>query len=152
MTASRRNGVALALATILLATMGCREVTPATVAGTWVIVDRHLLSRTQKVAAATLVLDPNGTFVATEIPGDEYYAPPEVAGPDIISGSGVWRLVDREGRQTVELVFRDFTKGREWTGPFGFSLGIWNGWSTTALYYYQGDPDSGLRVSFEKKN
>ena len=135
---------------VSVGTLGCRTVSRPEIAGTWVIVDKSLLPATQQSAASTLVLDPSGTFVATEVPGATYYAPPEVKDR-VFSATGTWKLEKYEGRQEVRLVIQSITSGPSARLPYSSGLGISTGWSSVVLYYFQGDPDEGRRVDFEKQ-
>jgi hypothetical protein len=96
------------------------------------------------------VLDEDRTFVASEIPEDLLYPPPEGADR-LVTGTGVWRLVSREGKQRVQLQFNTITSGQRGNVPYGTVLDVSAGWSTIDLYYFQGDADQGRRIEFEKK-
>jgi hypothetical protein len=94
----------------------------------------------------------NGAFVASELPEDLLYGPPE-ATDRLVTGSGVWKLVSREGRQQVQLQFNTITAGQRGSVPYGTILNVSTGLGATVdLYYFQGgDADQGRRVEFEKK-
>jgi hypothetical protein len=108
---------------------------------------KHFLPADFQSAAATLVLDASGTFVATEIP--EEMAPrlddPNRRDLRLDTGSGDWQLVAREGKQQVQLNFRTMQGDRD--VPFGTQMNVSNGWSVS-LYYFLGDLDEGRRLSF----
>jgi hypothetical protein len=133
--------------------IGCRGAQPTDVTGTWRVTDqsrRRFLSASQRNAAAQIVLDEDRTFDASEIPEDLLYAPPEVADR-LVTGTGVWKLVSREGKQRVQLQFNTITSGQRGNVPYGTVLDVSAGWSTIDLYYFQGDADQGRRIEFEKK-
>jgi hypothetical protein len=134
--------------------MGCKTVRSGDVTGRWVVTDQsreHLLPATQRKAAAEIDLNPNGTFAATEIPEDLLYVPPEVSD-QLVTGEGVWDLVLREGRQQVILTFKTIQKGQRGRVPYETPLEVSStGWSTTTLFYFQGDPDEGRTIEFAKK-
>ncbi len=134
--------------------LGCKSAKPADLTGTWVVADQsrqRFLPASQRNAAAKIVLDANGTFVASEIPEDLLYGPPEVADR-LVTGNGAWKLVSREGRQQIDLLFNTITAGQRGKVPYGTMLNVSMGWSTTGLYYWQGgDADQGRRIEFEKK-
>jgi hypothetical protein len=134
--------------------MGCSSAKPSEVTGTWVVTDksRHrFLPAAQQKAAAKIVLDANGTFVSSEIPEDLLYGPPE-AGTQLVTGSGDWKLVSREGKQQVQLTFETIAQGQRGAVPHGTQLNVSKGWSAVSLFYFQGgDADQGRKIEFEKK-
>jgi hypothetical protein len=95
-------------------------------------------------ASAKLVLNSDGTFVASDLPGFLYL--PEHRSARLENGSGVWKLSSREGKRQLQL---DFQTIADWTGPlpYGTQLDISKG----NLLYFFGDADEGRKVSFEKK-
>jgi len=134
--------------------IGCSSVKPSEVAGTWVVTDesRHLfLPAAQQKTAAKIVLGANGTFVSSEIPEDLLYGPPE-AGAQLVTGSGDWKLISREGRQQVQLNFETIAIGQRGAVPHGAQLNVSKEWSTLSLFYFQGgDADQGRKIEFAKK-
>ena len=134
--------------------LGCKNAKPADLTGTWVATNQsrqQFLPASQKNAAAKIVLDTNGTFVASEVPEDLLYGPPEVAN-QLVTGSGTWKLASRDGRQQVDLEFNTVTSGQRGKVPYGTMLNVSTGWSTVGLYYFQGgDANQGRRIEFEKK-
>jgi hypothetical protein len=140
---------------LCLGLLGCKSAKPTDITGTWVVTDQsrqRFLPASQRSAAAKIALNANGTFVASELPEDLLYGPPEVADK-LVTGSGVWKLVSREGRQQVQLQFNTITVGQRGNLPYGTMLNVSAGLgSTVSLYYFQGgDADQGRRVTFEKK-
>ena len=138
----------------LLSILGCKGVQPSDVAGTWVIKDssRNLLPPELQRATATIVLDANGTFIASEIPEELPPAPPyDVKDRKfrMNTGSGDWKLVSSEGKQQVQLNFR--TLQGNINVPFGTQMEVSTGWSSPNLYYFLGDADEGRRISLVKK-
>lgn len=125
--------------------LGCKSVQPGDLTGTWVMKDRsrRVLPAELQRASAKIVLDANGTFVASDIPGLFYFPGRHAAQLD--SGSGVWKLVSREGKQQSQL---DFQVIAGWKGalPYGTQLDVSKG----SLFYFFGDADEGRRVSFDK--
>src|SRR5437879_3303112 len=104
------------------------------------------------------MLNANGTFVASEVPEDMLYGAevvdrlfgPSESAERLVTRNGVWKLASREGRQLVELEFRVFRVGKRGRLPFGAQLEVSGGLSAVSLYYFQGDPDLGRRVAFER--
>jgi hypothetical protein len=95
-------------------------------------------------------LDGNGSFSASEVPDDLLYGPP-AAADGLVTGGGTWKLVSREGKQQVQLDFSAIAIGRRGGVPYETYLDISKGWSATSLFYFQGDPDEGLRIEFEQR-
>lgn len=126
--------------------LGCKSVQPSDIAGTWVMKDdsRRVLPTELRKASGKIVLDANGTFVASDVPGLFYF--PEHHAAQLESGTGAWKLVSREGKQQVQL---DFQTIADWKDalPYGTQLDVSKG----SLYYFFGDADEGRRVSFEKR-
>jgi hypothetical protein len=95
-------------------------------------------------ATSKLVLNPNGTFVASDMPGLVYL--PQSDAARLESGSGIWKLVSREGKQQLEL---DFQVVAGWNSglPYGAPLDV----TRETVFYFLEDPDDGRRVEFEKE-
>jgi hypothetical protein len=136
----------MAVLVSLLGMLGCNSVQPSDLAGTWVMKDdsRRILPAELQKASGKLVLDANGTFVASDVPGLFYF--PGRHAARLESGSGLWKLVSREGRQQVQLDFQTIVGWKD-ALPYGTQLNV----SSGSLYYFWGDPDEGRRASFEKK-
>jgi hypothetical protein len=100
-------------------------------------------------ASAKIVLNPNGTFVASDMPGLFFF--PEHRDARLESGSGMWQLVSREGRQQVQLEFHEIADWKKNELPYGTQLDVSRGWSAVSLYYFLGDADEGRRIEFEKE-
>jgi hypothetical protein len=134
--------------------LGCKGAGLSDVTGTWVVTDQsrqRFLPVAQRKAAAKIVLDSNGTFVASELPEDLLFGPPESADR-VVSGRGTWKLVSRSGIQEIQLEFDAIVAGQRGSVPFGTMLNVSRGWSATSLFYFQGgDADQGRRIEFEKK-
>jgi len=135
--------------------LGCNNAKPIDITGTWAVTDQsrqRFLPASQRGAAAKIVLDSNGTFVASELPEDLLYGPPEV-NERLVTGSGFWKLVSNEGRQQVQLQFNAITAGQRGNVPYGTQLHVSTRLgSTVGLYYFQGgDADQGRRIAFERK-
>ena len=110
---------------------------------------RQILPSELQRNPAKIVLAANGTFVASDLPGIFDFPP---ARPRLDGGSGVWKLVSREGKQQVQFDFQVIPSGKVTTKlPFSTQMDVSKEWSTVSLYYFLGDPDEGLRVAFEKK-
>ena len=105
----------------------------------------------QQKAATKIVLEADGTFAATEVPGDLLYGLPQ-DDSSFVTGNGVWKLLSRNGKQQVQLNFNAITKGRRSPLPIGTQMGVATGRMAVILYYYQGgDADQGRRIEFEKR-
>lgn len=144
----------LPIAMLLCFGLGCRIVKPSEITGTWVIKDesrQRFLSASQQKAVAKIVLDADGTFLASEIPEGLLYGPPQ-AGVGLVTGNGVWKLLSREGKQQVQLDFDTITTGQRGAVPYGTQLDVLRGRSAVSLFYFQGgDADQGRRIEFVKK-
>ena len=115
---------------------------------------RQVLPTELQKASAKLVLDANGTFVASELPEElPLVAPYDVKNRNVRldTGSGVWKIVSREGKQQVQLDFHTMVGSKEGGVPYGTQMDVSRGWSAVSLYYFLGDADEGRRVSFERK-
>ena len=134
------------VALLLSGVLSCSNFQPADVVGTWVVTDtsRTRLPADAQKATARIVLDANGTFVATDVPG--LFAREERDAGIVDSGRGIWRFVTLGGDQQLLLEFRQRSNTPD-TTPFGRGLHVSRG----SLYYFIGGPDAGLRVSFEKR-
>ena len=134
--------------------LGCKNATPDDIKGTWIVTNQsrqRFLRAAQQKAEAKLVLDANGTFVASEIPEDLLYGPPEVADL-LVTGTGVWKLISREGGQQIQLEFNAIFAGQRGKVPYGTMLNVSRRGASTSLFYFQGgDADQGRRIEFEKK-
>jgi len=131
---------------LFFGTLGCKSVQPSDLTGTWVMNDesREILPPELQKVSAKIVLNANGTFVATDMPGLFYF--PGLRAIQLESGSGEWKLVSREGEQQVQLDFQAIAGWKDGL-PYGTQLDV----STGSLFYFVGDADEGRRVSFERK-
>jgi hypothetical protein len=141
---------------LLLSMLGCQSVQPSELAGTWVMKEtsRQVLPTELQNASVKIVLDVNGTFAASELPEELPPAPPSDMKQRRVrldTGSGVWKLVSREGKQQVQLNFHAMLGSKEGDVPYGTQMDVEKWWSTVSLYYFLGDADEGRRVSFERK-
>ena len=145
--------IILIAAFIVAGVIGCHgtNVTADELAGTWVMTDasqQNLPAALQK-ASARIVLDTNGIFTASDMALDGLL-PGDFRRVQLATGSGVWKLVSREGRSEIQLDFYLLMDNREQT-PFGTQLYISKFWTPARLFYFLGDPDQGQRVEFEKR-
>jgi hypothetical protein len=131
---------------LLLGVLGCNNVKPGDLTGAWVMTEasRQVLPAELQKASAAIVLDANGTFVASDMPG-LFYVPSRHAA-QLERGKGAWKLVSREGKQQVQLDFQEIG-GWEDRLPYGTQLEVSRG----SLFYFFGDADQGRRVAFERK-
>jgi hypothetical protein len=136
---------------LVLGIVACKSVHPADIQGTWILRDdsRQVLPAGLRNAEAKVVLDKDGAFVVSNLPGLFFFSQRRDARFE--SGSGVWKLVTNDGEPQVQLEFRQIVDWRNGELPYGTQLNISKGWSTTTLYYFLGDPDSGARIEFSKR-
>jgi hypothetical protein len=136
----------MAILVSLLGMLGCKDVQPSDLAGTWVMKDdaQRVLPAELRTASGKIVLDANGTFVASDMPALFYF--PGRHPAQLESGTGVWKLVSREGKQQVQLDFQTIAGWKD-ALPYGTQLDVSRG----SLFYFFGDADEGRRISFEKK-
>jgi len=129
------------------------ELQPNEITGIWIVTDQsrqRFFSASQRGAAARITLDTSGAFTALEVPDDLLYGPEASNG--LVTGTGVWKLVSREGRQQVQLQFNAITAGGRGDSHYETILYVSTGLkSTVSLFYYRGDPDEERRIEFEKK-
>jgi hypothetical protein len=131
--------------------LGCSKVSSSELAGTWVVdeVSRRRLPVELQKASARIVLDENGAFTASDLPG-LFYIPPGPA--QLESGRGVWKLVSEKDQQQIQLNFHEILNREEINFPYGTHLNVSRAWFAITLFYSLGDPDEGRRVNFEKTN
>jgi hypothetical protein len=131
---------------LLFGMLGCKKIQPSDLTGTWVMKDvsRRVLPAELQKASAKIVLDANGTFVASDMPGLFYF--PGRHAAQLESGTGLWRLVPREGKQQVQLDFQVIAGWKD-ALPYGTQLDVSRG----SLFCFFGDADEGRRVAFERK-
>ena len=132
--------------------LGCESVKPSDIIGTWVVTNQsrlRFLPAAQQKAVAKIVLEPNGTFVASEIPEDLLYGPPEAADR-LVTGNGDWKFVPGGSGQHIQLVFQAITVGQRGRVPYGTQLNVAKDRSSLNLFYFDGDPDQGRRIEFER--
>src|SRR5258708_738368 len=145
-------GFSLIAMLLLFGALGCNRtrVTASDLTGTWVIRDasRQRLPAELRKASAKIVLEANRTFVASDVPG-LFYVNPGRARLD--TGSGVWKLVSREGRQQVQLDFHAIAERKEGPIPWGRQFYFAGGSPAVILFYYVGAPDEAGRIKFKRK-
>ena len=145
----------LAIALLLcFGLLGCKGAEPSDVTGTWVVKDesRHrFLSATQQKGIGKIVLEANGSFVASELPEDLLYGSP-LAAEGLVTGRGDWKLLSRNGKQQVQLNFATIVVGQRGAVPYGTQLNVAKDWSGVTLFYFQGgEADQGRRIELERK-
>lgn len=132
---------------------GCTEakVTASDLTGTWGMNEdsRQYLSASAQKATARLILKEDGTFVASQIPGGLLYFPSE-GHPPLVTGGGVWKVSDHGEGQQLQLEFRTVADAKTSEVPFGTQMFILGSGADTQIFYYQGDPDEGVRIKFQK--
>ena len=137
---------------LLIEMYGCDDtrVPIDQLSGTWVINEesRQRIGISQKTIAG-ITLDEKGIFTASELPGEVLYVRPQDQ-TQLISGTGVWRLVSEKSRQLVQLEFRTISGAKESDVPFDTQLWVSNASSDAMLFYYHGDIDEGTRVKLVK--
>lgn len=110
---------------------------------------RQVLSEGLRKASAKILLNPDGTFVASEMPG--LFESPGQRDIRLEGGSGSWKLVVSDGRQELQL---DFYAIANWRGsklPYGTHLDVSRNWGEASLFYFVGDADEARRIEFDKK-
>jgi hypothetical protein len=110
---------------------------------------RQVLPPDLRKGSPRIVVDANGTFFVSDMPGLFYTPGSRLARLE--SGSGVWKLVSREGKQQVQLDFRAIADWKETDLPYGTQLDVSRGWSAVSLSFFLGDADERRRVDFEKE-
>jgi hypothetical protein len=129
-----------------IAILGC-AMNNGQIVGSWILenASRSKLAENQRNAKATIRFDADGRFAAYEIPEDLLYS----GGSGLVSGEGTWRLVQE--RKQIQLNFDKITDGAKDTVPYGTQLFISRSLLGLGLYYYQGDPDLGRRIIYNRK-
>jgi hypothetical protein len=144
----------LPLAMLVLSSFGmsgCHNIQPSDLTGTWLMKDssRQALPTDLQKASPKLVVDAKGSFVASDMPG-LFYAPGARAAR-LESGSGAWKLISSDGKQQVQLDFREIDDWNKSNLPYGTQLNVSRGWSAVSLFYFLGDADEGRRIDFERR-
>jgi hypothetical protein len=131
---------------LVLGILGCKNVQPSDLTGTWTIEDasRRALPAEFQGAPAQFVLNANGTFAASDIPGLFYF--PGRHAARLESGSGTWKLASQEGEQRVQLNFQAIAGWKD-ALPYGTQLDV----SRKSLFYFFGDADEGRRIAYDRK-
>ena len=130
---------------VLCAISSCSSVEPGDLTGTWVMTDasRRRLPAAAQQGRTRIVFEANGTFTATDLPG--FFSSDARDAGRLEHGTGAWKVERFDDEQQVLLQFRTRTRSAD-PVPFGGQLHI----GRHDLFYFVGDPDDGLRVSFEK--
>jgi hypothetical protein len=142
------------LLTLLIALLGCEEgrVTANQLSGTWVISeDSKQRAAVVPNAIPKVILNENGTFVVSELPGEVLYRQSSDERVRLlVSGGGRWKLVLKDGRQFVQLDFQTIVGAKESDVPYGTHLGILSTSAGPILYYFHGHIDEGIRIKLAK--
>jgi hypothetical protein len=146
----------VAICLLLFAMLGCRSVQPSDVVGTWIMNDqsRKELPPEFQGAIGKIIVNADGTFVASELPEPLHPVPPYdmKVRMRLDSGNGTWKLASRQGAQHLQLEFRDIPSADENSkGSYGLPLIVSRGWSAIRLYYTLADPDEARTAEFEKQ-
>jgi hypothetical protein len=138
---------------VALAVAACRmrDVSLSEVTGTWKITEesRSSLGSEGAGAAATIRLDPTGSFSAQDLPGSLLGGGVKPRS-QYVSGGGSWKLAERNGRQEVALVFDAITSPPDTPVPYGTQLQVYGRRSSVLLIFCEGDPDAGRVIKLEK--
>jgi hypothetical protein len=134
-----------------MASAGCtmRDVSMSDLSGTWTMTGESRKYLGSEGLAATIRLDQGGTFSAREVPGSLLHVE-ATARSRSVTGDGTWKLTARDGRQEVRLVFDAIASPSNHRIPYGTQLHVWRSRSSLLLFYFEGDPDDGRRIEFEK--
>ncbi len=138
-------------AVLFVGLFGCRQpqVTQKELVGSWIVVNSPKNSAQQAYGnSSRIILNGDGNFFATDLPGDLVFLPPEGA-TRLVTGNGVWKLSSREGEQEIQLEFHVMS-GKEGSIRFGTRMHISMTKTGPVLFYYRGDPGEGLRIELRK--
>jgi hypothetical protein len=146
----RRTGrmsgrVAAALA--MCASLGCARarLDSGTIVGAWVAVGvPHDLAAS---AGARIVFAPDGTFSATSVPGELVDALSR-APREPRSASGTWSMPAGPGPAPAVALESRRVDGAPTHNSSRLDASC--GWRGCALWFYVGDPDDGIRLTFRK--
>ena len=137
----RRSPIFVASAVLfVLGLVGCSEPKAGDMVGTWDLTaaSRRYLPPNLASTSPRLVLMADGRFTATDLPGAFHGT---VGVIDRNSGTGSWKLVTREGRQKIQLIF---------DGNYGTQFDVANDRGAWKLRYFLGDPDEHRRLEYAK--
>jgi len=145
MSGRRRIGLVIGSWAVILSS--CSSVTTNDLVGTWAMSEqsRSYLGAEVRVASPTLTLNSDATFTVVDLPALRELSS---ASADISrSGRGRWSILQTSNHERLELFF-DQGPGDE------LFISDWSSdgpWSSTTLYYFIGDPDSGRRIQFVRR-
>jgi hypothetical protein len=135
---------------LLLTSAACKGIKSTDVAGVWFLTadSKERLSLVQQNVSITLILDSRGTFEFSQVPEGLIHSLPQSSDAKI-TADGSWNLASRDGSTLIDLRFRSMKEGRD--VGYGAHLYVSNSFSPTRLFYFQGDPDQGHRIEFERR-
>jgi hypothetical protein len=121
------------------------------IAGTWVVssASRRYLPSSGQGPPPTIVLEPNGHFKAIGLPGEVLFEPGH--GPEFVNGEGTWSLgvLRPSANQHIQLSFSSIENVTDGSS-YGTQLYVSGGRGTPVIFFFHGDPDQGMRVSFAR--
>lgn len=133
--------------------LGCEraELPSSALEGTWSLAEssRHFLPSELQGAKSLLVLESDGTFRASAFPGVSFFLRQDT-GIQLVNGSGSWRPSVQGGHRGIDLIFDQIEGVGPQDVPYGTWLGLSEAWTPLRLFYFEGDPDSGRRIEFER--
>jgi hypothetical protein len=149
----RRVGGSCSVAVCLFIASSCwsEPITNAALEGRWTVTDdsRKVLPPAVREARATFVLHADGTFEATEIPG-ELLSEAQPWRDSAISATGRWGVVTQNGDRRVQLEFLKVDDPEWHRLPHGAQLFPETTRGRNRLLHYRGDPDDRVTIVFER--
>jgi hypothetical protein len=135
---------------LLLTSAACRDIKSTDVSGAWFLTadSQERLPLAQQNIAVRLLLDSRGTFKFSQVPEGLIHSLPQNSDAKI-TADGSWNLASRDGWTLVDLRFRSMKDGRD--VGYNTHLYVSNSFSPPRLFYFQGDPDQGHRIEFERR-
>jgi hypothetical protein len=140
---------------LIVGISGCNKpkIMESDLTGIWVLrnTSKESLPTELKESSPRIVLNADGSFIATDLPEELPRVPPSdmQLHARLDSGTGVWKLGFWQSQQQLQLVFHAFTAGPDKVQvPFGMLLKIE---SKTSIFYYLSDPDLGVVIRFERQ-
>jgi hypothetical protein len=100
-------------------------------------------------ATGTIDFEQGGRFSARDVPVG-ILGTQRTQQPHVFSGAGTWKLVSKGGSQEVELLFQEMQNSVSLRTPYGTRLIIGERGTSIVLFFFDGDPDEGRKVEFQR--
>lgn len=132
---------------------GCNntQVINSDLVGEWRLTEssRLRLPASMQKASAKMTINEDGSFAVLEIPRTLLYFSTD-DHHSFVTGSGRWKLGSQGEAQQLKLEFLTIEGAKKGETPFETNMFVSGEGANIFLFYFQGDPDEGIRIKFEK--